>query len=84
MASSTPAFVASINSGDKPALKATETKQNDGMAQAKLLTSLNKDHTTDLKHVDAPKESLSTSQAKVLLAVSGADTSKLKKSVYIR
>jgi len=74
-----PAFVDSIKKGEKPDLKSTDTKTNDGMAQAKLLTALNKDHHGDLKHVEAPKESASSTQAKVLLAVQGADSTKLKK-----
>jgi len=79
MSASKPAFVESIEKGEKPSLAHADTKTNDGLAQAKLLTSLNKDHSGDLKHVEAPKEAVSTTQAKVLLAVAGADTTKLKK-----
>jgi len=77
--SKTPEFVQSIQKGDKPELKSTTTTTHDGLAQAQLLNALHKDHTGELKHVEAPKENLSTTQAKVLLAVEGADASKLKK-----
>jgi len=49
--------------------------------QAKLLSALSKDHTSELKHVDAPKETISSTQAKVLLSVTNPEATKHLKKV---
>jgi len=54
-------------SGDKD-LKKVETKESSSMDQAKLLKSLEKDHTKELKHTST-QESTGLTQAKVLLEV---------------
>jgi len=49
-------------------LKQVETKESSTLTQAKLLKSLEKDHTKDLKHTTT-QESSTLTQAKVLLEV---------------
>jgi len=62
---------------DASKLKDVETKESSGLTQAKLLKSLEKDHTKELAHVKT-QESSGLTQAKLLVEVSKDHTKDLK------
>jgi len=71
------ALLNEVASADASKLKDVETKESSGLTQAKLLKSLEKDHTKELAHVKT-QESSGLTQAKLLVEVSKDHTKDLK------
>jgi len=71
------ALLDEVSHADASKLQDVETKESSALTQAKLLKSLEKDHTKDLAHVKTT-ESSGLTQAKLLVEVSKDHSKDLK------